>query len=407
MPLTLESVRQDFPLIVGKPDLVYLDSTASSQKPQAVIEALERFYRESYANVHRGAYSLSLAATDAYEQARHTLARFIGAQPEEVIFVRNTTEALNLVAYAWGLHNLREGDEILLSEMEHHANLVPWHLVAQRTGARIKAIPLTPEGRLELCALDELLTERVKVVSLVHMSNVLGTVNPVAEVARRAKAAGALVVVDGAQSAPHMPIDVKALGADFFAFSGHKMCGPTGAGVLWGRAEVLQELPPFLGGGEMILEVHVDRSSYARPPQRFEAGTPPIAEAIALGAAAEYLMGVGMEQIWQHDRALVEYCLKRLDEELPEVRTFGPRGKDRGGVVAFSLGSLHAHDVACALDQYGIAVRAGHHCAQPLHRKLGLASTARASFYLYTTFEEVDRFIEGLKQVREFFKDWL
>jgi cysteine desulfurase/selenocysteine lyase len=407
MSLTLESVRRDFPLIVEKPDLVYLDSTASSQKPHCVIEALSRFYRESYANVHRGAYSLSLAATEAYEQARRTLARFIGAEPEEIVFVRNTTEALNLVAYAWGLQHLREGDEILLSEMEHHANLVPWHLIARRTGARIKAIPLTPEGRLELAALDELLTERVRVVSLVHMSNVLGTVNPVAEVACRAKAVGALVVVDGAQSAPHMPIDVKALGADFFAFSGHKMCGPTGVGVLWGRAEVLQELPPFLGGGEMILEVHLDRSSYAKPPQRFEAGTPPIAEAVALGAAAEYLMGVGMERVWQHDRALVEYCLKRLDAELPEVRTFGPRGEDRGGVVAFTLGSLHAHDVACALDQYGIAVRAGHHCAQPLHRKLGLASSARASFYLYTTFEEVDRFIEGLKGVRSFFKDWL
>jgi cysteine desulfurase/selenocysteine lyase len=400
------ALREDFPLLARNPGLVYLDSAATSQKPRAVLEALEAYYQTLNANVHRGAYALSVAATEAYEGARRSLARFLNARPEEIVFVRNTTEAMNLVAYAWGLRNLKENDEVLVTEMEHHAGLVPWHLVAERTGARIRAIPITEEGRLDLSALDHLLTERTKVVSLVHMSNVLGTVNPVAEVARKAKEAGALVVVDGAQSAPHLPVDVKALGADFFALSGHKMLGPTGAGVLYGRYEVLEAMGPFLGGGEMIQEVHLDRSTYAKPPQRFEAGTPPIAEAIALGQAAEYLMALGMEKVWAHDRALVDYALDRLSE-IPEVQTFGPRGPDRGGVVAFTLGRLHAHDVATALDQEGVAVRAGHHCAQPLHRRLGVAATTRASFYLYNTREEVDRFVEALKRVRDYFKVWL
>lgn len=405
--IAARDIRPDFPLIVARPDQVYLDSTASAQKPQVVIETLSRFYREHYANVHRGGYALSLEATQAYENARKTLARFVGADEHEIIFVRNATEALNLVAYAWAMKTLRPGDEILLTEMEHHANLVPWHFVAKQTGAKIKAIPITPQGRLDLDALDTLLTSRTRLVSVVHMSNVLGTLNPVAEIAKAAKEKGALVVVDGAQSAPHLPVDVKGLGADFFAFSGHKMCGPTGIGVLWGRYEILEQMEPFLGGGEMIREVYIDRSTYARPPQRFEAGTPAIAEAVALGAAAEYLLGVGMENVWKHDRELLEYALHRLDEELPEVKTFGPRGPDRGGVIAFTLGSVHAHDVACALDQHGIAVRAGHHCAQPLHRKLGVPATARASFYLYTTQEDVDRFLQAMKEVRGFFKDWL
>ncbi|AEB12630.1 aminotransferase class V-fold PLP-dependent enzyme [Marinithermus hydrothermalis] len=400
-------LRKDFPLIAGKPDLVYLDSAATSQKPRRVIQALTRYYEELNANVHRGAYALSVQATEAYEEARRRMARFLNAaRPEEIIFVRNTTEAMNLVAHAWGLKHLREGDEILVTEMEHHANLVPWHLVGRYTGAKVKAIPITPDGRLDLDAFETLLTDRVKVVSLTHMSNVLGTVNPVAEIARAAKAKGALVVVDGAQSAPHLPVDVQALGADFFALSGHKMMGPTGAGVLWGRYEVLEALDPFLGGGEMILEVHIDRSTYAAPPQRFEAGTPPIAEAIALGEAAEYLMGLGMDAVWRHDRELVTYCLERI-REIPDVRVLGPEGEDRGGVVAFTLGRVHAHDVATVLEQHGIAVRAGHHCAQPLHRKLGLASTTRASFYVYNTRDEVDRFIEALQKTRDFFKDWL
>jgi cysteine desulfurase/selenocysteine lyase len=405
--LTLTDYRQDFPLIASKADLVYLDSTATSQKPKAVLDALQNFYLHTNANIHRGAYELSCQATEAYEKARKQIARFLGAEEREVIFVRNATEALNLVAYAWGLHNLTAGDEILLTEMEHHANLVPWHLVAGQTGAVVRAIPITAEGRLDLDALDGLLTERTRVVSVVHMSNVLGVVNPVAQIAKAAKEKGALMVVDGAQSAPHLPLNVKTIGADFFALSGHKMCGPTGIGVLWGRYEVLEQMSPFLGGGDMINEVFVDHSTYTKPPGRFEAGTPAIAEAIALGAAAEYLMDIGMENIWQHDQELIQYALRQIGEELPEVRTFGPRGTDRGGIIAFTLGSLHAHDVASALDEKGIAVRAGHHCAQPLHRKLGVASTARASFYLYTTKAEVDRFIEALKQTRDFFKNWL
>lgn len=405
--VTPQTLRQDFPLLVHHPELVYLNSAATSQKPEAVIEAVSRYYRKLNASVHRGAYTLSAQASEAYEQARRTLARFIGAEEREIIFVRNTTEALNLVAYAWGLRNLRPGDEILLTEMEHHANLVPWHLVCERTGARIKAIPLGDDGRLQLEHLSTLLTERVRLVSVMHVSNVLGTVNPVAQIAQAARAVGALVVVDGAQSAPHMPVDVRALGADFYAFSGHKMLGPTGIGVLWGRYEVLETLAPFLGGGSMIREVYLDRSTYAQPPQRFEAGTPAVAEAIGLAAAVEYLERLGMANVWQHELELAAYALKRLDEELPEVRTFGPRGPDRSGVIPFVLGGIHAHDVATALDQYGIAVRAGHHCAQPLHRKLEVPATVRASFYIYTTKEDVDRFIEALKKVRDFFKDWL
>jgi cysteine desulfurase / selenocysteine lyase len=399
-------VKKDFPLLMNKP-VTFLDSAASSQKPKVVIEGLEHFYTHLNANVHRGSYQLSLAATEAYEEARRKVARFIGADEREVIFVRNATEALNLIAYAWGLRNLKAGDEILLTEMEHHANLVPWHLVARHTGAHIKAVPITPEGRLDLIALETLLTDKVKLVSVVHMSNVLGTVNPVAEIGRLVKAKGALFVVDGAQSVPHMSVNVKELGADFLAFSGHKMCGPTGVGVLWGRYDVLKDMQPFLGGGEMIRKVFIDTSTYAEVPQRFEAGTPPIAEAVALGIATDYLSGVGMDAIQQHDHELVTYALRRLDEEVPEVQSFGPRGPDRGGIIAFTLGGLHAHDLATALDEHGLALRAGHHCAQPLHRRLGVPATARASFYLYTTKEDVDRFIEALKKMREFFKAWL
>jgi cysteine desulfurase/selenocysteine lyase len=405
--ITTPDLRRDFPILGANPHMVYLDSTATSQKPRQVVEAISRFYLETNANVHRGSYDLSIAATDAYEQARQRIARFIGAQENEIIFTRNATEALNLVAYAWGLRHLKAGDEILVTEMEHHANLVPWHLVAEKTGARVKAIPVGDDGNLQLDQLPHLLTERVRIVSVTQMSNVLGAVNPIPQIAQAARAVGALMVVDGAQSVPHMPVDVRQLGADFLAFSGHKMCGPSGIGVLWGRYEVLEEMGPFLGGGDMIREVYVDHSTYAKPPSRFEAGTPAMAETVGLGVAAEYLMQVGMDHVWQHDRALVEYCLGRLDRELPEVRTVGPRGPNRGGVVAFTLGDIHAHDVTCALNQHNIAVRAGHHCAQPIHRKLGLAATVRASFYLYTTYEEVDRFVDALKEVRTFFQEWL
>ncbi|WP_456481203.1 cysteine desulfurase [Oceanithermus sp.] len=401
-----EAVKRDFPIFEHHPDLVFLDSAASSQKPRTVVEATVRYYEHDHANVHRGAYGLSMRATEAYETARGRMARFLGAEADEIVFVRNATEALNLVAYAWGLTHLNEGDEVLVTEMEHHANLVPWQLVAARTGARIKAVPLTAEGRLDLDAFEALLSERTRVFAVTQMSNVLGTVNPVAELAAAARERGALVVVDGAQAAPHLPVRVRELNADFYALSGHKMLGPTGAGVLWGRREVLAELPPFLGGGSMIEEVTIERSTYAPPPQRFEAGTPAIAEAVGLGAAADYLMRLGMENVWAHDRALLEYALEQL-AEVPDLHLYGPRGADRGGVIAFNLGRLHPHDLATALDERGVAVRTGHHCAQPLHRRLGVAATARASFYVYNTTADVDRLVEALLEAREFFSGWL
>ncbi|WP_456476351.1 cysteine desulfurase [Oceanithermus sp.] len=401
-----EAVKRDFPVFANNPGLVFLDSAASSQKPRAVTRAITRYYEHDHANVHRGAYALSTRATEAYETARRQMARFLGAETDEIVFVRNATEALNLVAHAWGLGHLREGDEILVTEMEHHANLVPWQLVAARTGARLKAVPLTDEGRLDLDAFETLLSERTRVFAVTQMSNVLGTLNPVAELAAAARERGALVVVDGAQAAPHLPVRVRELNADFYALSGHKMLGPTGAGVLWGRREVLRDLPPFLGGGSMIEEVTLERSTYAPPPQRFEAGTPAIAEAIGLGAAAEYLMQLGMENVWAHDRALLGYALERL-AEVPDLRLYGPEGPDRGGVIAFNLGSLHPHDLATALDERGVAVRTGHHCAQPLHRRLGVPATARASFYVYNTTADADRLVEALLEARAFFSGWL
>ncbi|WP_293173717.1 cysteine desulfurase [Oceanithermus sp.] len=401
-----EAVKRDFPVFANNPGLVFLDSAASSQKPRAVTRAMTRYYEHDHANVHRGAYALSTRATEAYETARRQMARFLGAETDEIVFVRNATEALNLVAHAWGLGHLREGDEILVTEMEHHANLVPWQLVAARTGARLKAVPLTDEGRLDLDAFETLLSERTRVFAVTQMSNVLGTVNPVAELAAAARERGALVVVDGAQAVPHLPVRVRELNADFYALSGHKMLGPTGAGVLWGRREVLRDLPPFLGGGSMIEEVTLERSTYASPPQRFEAGTPAIAEAIGLGAAAEYLMRLGMENVWAHDRALLGYALERL-AKVPDLRLYGPEGPDRGGVIAFNLGSLHPHDLATALDERGVAVRTGHHCAQPLHRRLGVPATARASFYVYNTTADTDRLVEALLEARAFFSGWL
>lgn len=401
------AVKNDFPIFDAHPDLVFLDSAASSQKPRSVLEAMTRFYETSYANVHRGSYPLSDAATDAYEKAREKAAAFIGAaRPEEVIFVRNTTEALNLVAHSVAEAFLGEGDLIVVSEMEHHANLVPWQRAAAWRGARIEAIPITDEGRLDLEAAQNLIDQGPKVLAITQMSNVLGTVNPVRTLAEWARAKGALLVVDGAQGAPHIPTKVGDLGADFYAFSGHKMLGPTGAGVLWGRYELLAELPPFLTGGGMIQRVRIDRSTYDAPPARFEAGTPPFAEAVGLAAAIDYLEALGMEAVWAHDRMLVEYALERL-AQVPDLKIFGPRGEDRGGVVSFVFPGLHAHDLATFLGQAGVAVRSGHHCAQPLHRRLGVSSTARASFYIYNTREDVDRLVEALLKAREFFKDWL
>ncbi len=400
-------VRRDFPLLQrsvdGKP-LVYLDSAATSQKPRVVLEALQRYYEEYNANVHRGLYRIAERATLAYEEARAKVAAFIGAPPEELIFTRGTTEAINLVAYSYGDAFVRPGDEILVTEMEHHSNLVPWQLLAQRRGARLRFVRVRPEdGTLDLDSLDRCLTERTRVVAVTHQSNVVGTINPVRDIAERAHAVGAVVLVDGAQSVPHMPVRVQDLGCDFLAFSGHKMCGPTGIGALWGRRELLEAMPPFHGGGEMIERVELETSTYKDPPHRFEAGTPNIADAIALGVAVDYLQAVGMDAVRAHEKALVRYALAQL-AEVKGLRLYGPRDPElRGGAVAFSLEGVHPHDVAQVLDGEGVCVRAGHHCAQPLHRALGVAATARASVYLYNTPEDIDALVRGLERVRAFF----
>ena len=399
--------RADFPILAreinGKP-LVFLDSAASSQKPTAVLEAMDHFARTSYANIHRGAYTLSEEATRAYERARKNVAKFIGARSaREVIFTRNTTESINLVARTWADANLRAGDAILLSEMEHHSNIVPWQLAAQRTGARVYYIPITDEGELDLAAYDALLERhRPKLVALTQMSNVLGTVTPLPELITKAHAVGALFLVDGAQGAPHLPVDVRALDCDFYAFSGHKMLGPSGIGVLWGRAALLEAMPPFLGGGDMIREVTLEGTTYNDLPWKYEAGTPAIIEAIGLGAAVDYLRQLDMEQVRAHERALTVYALERL-RAVPDLTIFGPPAERRGGVISFTLGDIHAHDLATLLDREGVAVRAGHHCAQPLMERLNVAATARASVYVYTTSAEVDTLAEALERARAVF----
>lgn len=404
---SLTDCRADFPILArevrpGVP-LVYFDSTATAQKPRAVIEAMDAYYRRSNANVHRGIHTLAEEATALYEGARDQVQRFINARsPKEVIFTRNATEAINLVAQSWGRAHLRAGDVIVLTEMEHHSNLVPWQMLAAEKGARLEFIPVTDDGLLDLAALDHLLALGPKLVSLTHMSNVLGTINPIAEIAARAKAAGATVLVDGAQSVPHFAVDVQALGADFLAFSSHKMCGPTGLGVLWGRQEMLEAMPPFLGGGDMIRRVYLREFKANELPYKFEAGTPAIAEAVGLGAAVDYLTSIGMEAIAAHERALIAYALERL-EEVPGVRVYGPPAEKKGGVAAFTLEGVHPHDIAQVLDRDGIAVRAGHHCAMPLHDRFNLPATARASFYLYNTTAEVDKLIEGLYKVKRLF----
>lgn len=399
-------LRADFPILqrtVHDRPLIYLDHAASSQRPRAVLDAVTRHHETRHANVHRGAHELSAESTDAYEDARVTVARFLGApSPRSLVFVRNATEAINLLARSWGDEHLGPGDEILVSVAEHHANLVPWQQAAQRTGARIRAIPLDADHRLDLDAFRSLLGPRTKLLAVQHMSNVLGTVQPVAEMAEAARAVGAVTFVDGAQAAPHVAVDVAALGVDAYAVSGHKMLGPTGIGALWVREELLASLPPFLGGGEMIRTVEIERSTYADIPMRFEAGTPAIAEAIGLAEAVRYLQAVGMEAIWRHDRASAEAMLARFDG-IEGVRTFGPRGEDRGGILPFVVEGVHPHDVASALDAEGIAVRAGHHCAQPLMRALGVPSTVRASAYLTTTEDEIDALARAVVSARDFF----
>ncbi len=401
------AIREDFPIlrqrVNGKP-LVYLDSASTSQKPRQVIESLVRYYEEYNANIHRGVYSIAERATAEYEAARAKVARFLGAAgPEEIVFTRNITEAINLVAYAWGRRHVGPGDEILTTEMEHHSDLVPWQLLAQERGARLRHIPFDDQGRLILDGLDRLITERTKIVAVVHVSNTFGTVNPVAEIARHAHAQRARVLVDGAQSAPHRPVNVRELGVDFFGFTGHKMLAPMGTGGLWARRDLLEEMDPFEGGGEMISDVWLDHATWNEVPWKFEAGTMNVGGSIALGVAVDYLEKIGMDAVAAHEREITAYAMERL-REIPGLHIMGPGVEDRGGVVAFWMDGLHPHDVAQVLDTEGVCVRASHHCTKPLHRKLGISASVRASFYVYTVKEEIDVLCRALLRTRDLFR---
>ena len=407
MKLNLTEIRKDFPILEReiRPGvrLTYLDSTATSQKPLSVLRAMDDYYRHSNANIHRGVHTLAEEATALYEAAREKIARFINAaSARQIIYTRNTTESINLVAYSWARANLIQGDLVLLTEMEHHSNLVPWQMLQAERGIELDFIPVTEDGLLDLEAYGTLLSRRPKLVSFTHMSNVLGTINPAAEIIQLAHAAGAITLVDGAQSVPHLTVDVQALDADFYAFSAHKMCGPTGIGALYGKAALLESMPPFLGGGDMIKEVKLRSFRPNTLPHKFEAGTPAIAEAVGFGAAVDYLTSLGMDNIAAHEHEITEYALERL-EEIPGVKLFGPSADKKGGVAAFTLEGVHPHDVAQILDRDGIAVRAGHHCAQPLHEKFGIPATSRASFYLYNTKDEVDLLVNGIYKVKEMF----
>jgi cysteine desulfurase/selenocysteine lyase len=405
--LDAHAIRADFPifeqLIHGKP-LAFLDSAASSQKPRQMLQAMTSFYETSYANVHRGVYVLAERATAALEGARETVRAFLNApDAREVIFVRNATEAINLVAYAWGMSNLGPGDVVIVSELEHHSNFVPWQYVAGRTGARLALLPLTPDGELDLDALDRVAGgDTVKVVATNQVSNSLGTINPIEKLVAWAHERGAIFVCDAAQSAPHLALDVQALGVDFLAISGHKMCGPSGIGALWGRGELLLRMEPFLTGGHMIQSVRLEKTTWGELPHKFEAGTAPMAEAVGLAAAIDYLNGVGLSAIAAHEHELAAYALGRLSE-LPWLTLYGPPADRRAGIVSFNVEGVHPHDVAQILDMQGVAIRAGHHCCQPLMHKLGVAATNRASFYLYTVREEVDQLVDGLHTVRKVF----
>jgi cysteine desulfurase / selenocysteine lyase len=406
--LDVQRIRADFPILQrqvnGRP-LIYLDNAATTQKPRQVIDSLVDFYTNTNANVHRGVHTLSVESTDLYEAARERIGRFVGARsPEELVFVRNTTEALNLVAVCWGRANLKAGDEILVSTLEHHSNLVPWQRVAQETGARIRLIHLTPDGTVDLDDYRQLLSARTRVVAVAHASNVLGTITDLAEVSELAHGVGAIVVADGAQSVPNVPTDVYSLGIDFLAFSGHKMLGPTGIGGLWGRRELLEAMPPFLGGGGMIREVFEDRSTWAPLPEKFDAGTPNVADSIALSVAVDYLEDLGMPNVRAHEIDVAGYALERL-AAIPDVTVYGPRDPAiRTGVVSFNLEGVHPHDAGTVLDDAGIAVRAGHHCCQPLHRVLDVAATLRASFYIYNTRDEVDALVDALSTARKLYQ---
>jgi len=408
MTLDVARIRKDFPILErkvhGKP-LVYFDNAATSQKPRQVIDALVRYYEEYNANIHRAVHTLGEEATAAYEETREKVARFINApSTESIVFTRNTTEAINLVAYTWGAANIREGDEILLTEMEHHSNLIPWQRLAAEKGATIRYIGLTDEQTLALDGLENLFEANTKMLAMPHVSNSLGTINPVEKIAQAARQRGVMFLVDGAQGAPHLPVNVQAIDCDFYAFSSHKMLGPTGVGVLYGRRELLEEMDPFLGGGEMIRKVTFEGATWNDLPWKFEAGTPNIADVIAFGAAIDYLSELGMENVREHEIEITTYALDRL-RQLNDMTLYGPADPtQRGGVASFNFGEIHPHDIGQVLDQYGVAVRAGHHCTQPLMRSLGVSGTARASFYVYNTLEEVDVMIEALKAARDIFK---
>lgn len=407
MTLDVNRIRKDFPILEREVrpgvKLVYLDSTATAQKPVAVLAAMDDFYRCSNANIHRGVHTLAEESTMLYERARGKIAKFINAtSPRQVIYTRNTTESINLVAYTWARANLKPGDLVILTEMEHHSNLVPWQILAAERGIRLEFIPVTADGLLDLDEYKKLLEQNPKLVSFTHMSNVLGTINPAAEIIKLAHAAGAVTLVDGAQSVPHFKVDAQALDVDFLAFSAHKMVGPTGIGALYGKTALLEAMPPFMGGGDMIKEVKLRSFRPNDLPYKFEAGTPAIAEAVGFGAACDYLTAIGMDEIAAHEHEITEYALERL-EEIPGVRLLGPSADKKGGVAAFTLQGVHPHDVAQIVDGLGVAVRAGHHCAQPLHEKFNIEATSRASFYLYTTKGEVDKLVEGIYKVKEYF----
>jgi len=410
LPLLANEVRADFPILAqqvnGKP-LIYLDNAATSQKPQAVLDAMLRYYQADNANVHRGVHTLSARATEAYEGARDKVAAFINAASrDEIVFTRNASEAINLVAYAWGLSTLQKGDEIVLTVMEHHSNLVPWQLMAQRTGAVLKHVPLDETQSFDLEAFNELVTDKTKLIAINHVSNTLGCINPVKEVVETAKKYGAKVLLDACQSVPHMPVDVQALGCDWLVASGHKMCGPTGAGFLYGKLEVLQAMPPFLGGGEMIQDVSLSSATYADLPHKFEAGTPAIAEAVVLGAAIDYLNSVGIDRIADYEHFLTAYLYEKISA-VPQVKLYGPKpnadGTGRAAIATFTVEGVHAQDLSTFLDQSGVAIRSGHHCTQPLHNIMGVDSTARVSLYFYNTPAEIDAFITSLKETIDFF----
>ena len=399
--LNVEKIRADFPIFKNNPDLIFLDNASTTQKPQQVIDTLTHYYENYNSNIHRGIYTIAEKATAAYEETRDKVAAFIGTEDRQsIVFTRGTTESINLVASSWG-QNLKPGDEVLITEMEHHSNIIPWQLICEKTGASLKYIPISEDGTLDLSNTGTYFTEKTKIVCVIHQSNVFGTINPIAEIVKMAHDVGALVLVDGAQSVPHHSVDVSKLGCDFFAFSGHKMMGPTGVGVLYTKPALLEEMNPFMGGGEMIREVSMEKSTWNDIPWKFEAGTPNIAQVIGMGAAIDYINEIGLQSIADYEKELLSYTKEKL-QNIPGLSIYG-KAKEKGAVISFNIGKIHPHDVAHILDTSGIAIRAGHHCAQPIMKRLSVPATNRASFYLYNTFEEIDSLIEGLTKTVDLF----